>query len=126
MVEGAVFSDSSGTHLAHLIGPQHWGLASGTSDPIRATQRVPQLSLTPMPPLSSPPPGPWGPGPPGEEDVSLIFKVEAQGGRVVFLGVLLLVTVTAERARQCGQEGAGPPSTQLSPHIHWLTAAGGA
>ena len=65
---------------------------------------------------ASPALGPWGQGPPGEEDVGLIFEMEAQEGRVVFLGALLLVAVTAGRARQQGGEGAHPPSTQPRQH----------
>ena len=64
---------------------------------------------------------PQGPGPPGEEDVSLVLEVKAQKGRVVFLGALLLIAVTARRAsRTCGHEGAALPP--LSPHT--LIASG--
>lgn len=71
------------------------------------------------------PPLPWGPGPPGEEDVGLIFEVEAQQGRVVFLGTIFLVTITAMRARLGGQEGAGPLSSQLGQPLGQLTEVGG-
>lgn len=59
-----------------------------------------------------------GPSPPGEQDVGLILEVEAQKGRVVFLGALLLIAVTARRA------GSACSSTQPQ-HPDWLRAAGG-
>lgn len=59
-----------------------------------------------------------GPSPPGEQDVGLVLEVEAQKGRVVFLGALLLIAVTARRA------GSACSSTQPQ-HPDWLRAAGG-
>lgn len=59
-----------------------------------------------------------GPSPPGEQDVGLVLEVEAQKGRVVFLGALLLIAVTARRT------GSACSSTQPQ-HPDWLRAAGG-
>lgn len=47
-----------------------------------------------------------GRGPPGEEDVGLVLEVEAHQGHVVFLGGVLLVTVTVGTV---GSGGARPP-----------------
>lgn len=62
--------------------------------------------------------GPRGPGPPGEEDIGLVLEVEAQKGRVVFLGALLLIAVTARRAgRASGHEGAALPPLSPTPRL---------
>ena len=107
---GAALPDPSGTHQLRVIVTGHWSPALETSGPIRAPHR--ELHIRPHFSWASPSLGSWAPPcPPGEEDISLIFEVEAQEGRVVFLGALLLITVTARRATWSGQR-----LPQLSPH----------
>lgn len=102
--------DPAGTHLAPSHVPSARDPATGTSSSDGAREGAHPAGASPLPCL---PPGAQGHSPPGEEDVSLIFEVEAQEGRVISLGALVLVTVTARRARQWSG-GAGLPSALLS------------